>query len=320
MAASGETLTSVASDDAIEIDGHIIEITSPDKVMVPATKALTKRDLVRYYAEMAAWSLPYLRGRPLTMQRFPEGITDKGFYQQQIPANFPPWIHRVELNKKDGVVTHVVCDDAATLAYLASQGCITPHVWLSLAKHRQYPDRLIFDLDPPDGNFESVRLVATVVRELLGELGLSSSAMTTGSRGLHLLTALDGRANFTTTRSFAKDVAAVLERRHPDLVTTAAHLAMRDNKLYVDVSRNSYAQSSVAPYSIRAIEGAPVATPLSWSELEDRSLNARSYHAGNIKGRLQSLGDPWKFEVLQTQPFSLGDARAKLDALIDHRA
>jgi bifunctional non-homologous end joining protein LigD len=187
-----------------------------------------------------------------------------------------------------------VCDDAATLAYLAGQGCITPHIWLSRIDRPRHPDRLIFDLDPPKG-FEQARTAALLVRELLSELGLASFVMTTGSRGLHVVVPLDRAADFDTVRAFARDVAELLAERHPDEVTTEARIAKRRGRLFLDTTRNAYAQTGVAPYGVRAMSGAPVATPLRWEELDDRGgLDSQTYSVRNVLERIEREGDPWR--------------------------
>jgi bifunctional non-homologous end joining protein LigD len=143
-------------------------------VLFPGEPPLTKRNLVDYYRHIAETMLPYLEGRPVTMQRFPDGIEREGFFQKEISEYFPTWISRVTIPKEGGTVTQVLCENAATLVYLAAQACITPHVWLSRADKLHHPDRLIFDLDPPDDDFAPARGAAWLVGALLGDLGLTT--------------------------------------------------------------------------------------------------------------------------------------------------
>ncbi|WP_418955556.1 non-homologous end-joining DNA ligase [Streptomyces tritici] len=272
--------------------GRSVEIKRADKVLFP-DDGITKADLAAYYRSVARRMLPHLRGRPLMLERHPEGIDGGRFMQKDTPAHFPDWVRRVELPKEDGTVDYAVCDDVPTLLYLADQACVTPHRWLSRADRPDHPDRLVFDLDPPGGDFERAREAARNVRELLDELELPSALMTTGSRGLHVVVALDRRAGFDEVRAFARDAADVLAGRYPDRLTTAARKQARKGRLYLDVQRNGYGQTAVAPYAVRARPGAPVAVPLSWTELDDPELTAQRWTLATIEERLAE-DDPWE--------------------------
>jgi bifunctional non-homologous end joining protein LigD len=296
------------------VGAYVIEVTHPDKVLFPGPRPLTKLDLVDYYRRIAPIMLPYLAGRPVVMQRFPDGIQGAGFFHKDIPDYFPDWVDRVTLPKKGGIVTHVVCNNAATLVYLASQACITPHVWLSRADRPRHPDRLIFDLDPPDDGFAPVRRAARLVGDLLSDLGLTTYVTTTGSRGAYVVVPLDRRADFDVVRTFARDAAAVLVRGHPRELTMEPRVADRGGRLYLDTGRNAYAQSAAPPYAVRARSGAPVATPITWRELARPSLDARSYRADNLFRRLARTGDPWRGLARRGQ--SLTRARARLAKLV----
>jgi len=282
-----------APAETVRVGRRAIEVTHPGKVYFPGRPPITKRDLVAYYVAVAPFILPYTRGRPVTLQRFPEGIENEGFFQKEVSDWFPGWIPRATVPKEGGSTTYVLCDDAATLAYLASQGCITPHVWLSRIDRPRHPDRLIFDLDPPRG-FEQARTAARLLHDLMSALGLASFVMTTGSRGLHVLVPLDRSAEFDAVRGFARDTAALLVARHPDDLTIEARIAKRGDRLFLDTTRNAYAQTGVAPYGVRARPGAPVATPLRWEELDDPVLDSRTYSVGNVLARIERAGDPWR--------------------------
>ena len=168
----------------LKANGHTIELGHADKVLFPDA-GLTKADLADYYQRIAEVMLPHLKGRPVTMQRFPDGIEAEGFYQKKASDYFPSWIRRVtvEVEGRGENQPQVVCENTATLLYLVDQACITPHVWLSRAGALHHPDRLVFDLDPPSEDFEPVRFAARRLRDLLEDLGLESSVMTTGSQG-----------------------------------------------------------------------------------------------------------------------------------------
>lgn len=278
-----------------KIDGRSLEITHPHKVYFPQD-GLTKANLISYYRRIAEVMLPHIRQRPLSLQRFPEGIGAKGFYQKEAPDYFPDWIERVQIpvESEDETQPQVVCNYAATLVYLVNQGCITPHAWLSQVDNLNQPDRLIFDLDPPGNDFELVREAAGMLRDVLEEVGLTPFVMTTGSRGLHVVAPLDGRADFDTVRAFARQLAEELAQQQPEKFTTEVRKEKRNGRLFLDYLRNAYAQTAVAPYAVRPLPGAPVATPLDWDELNRSNLHSQSYTVHNIFQRLGQKMDPWQ--------------------------
>jgi bifunctional non-homologous end joining protein LigD len=255
---------------------------------------ITKEEVIEYYSRISTVMLPHLIGRPLTMHRFPDGIYSEGFYQKETPGYFPSWITRSSMPKEDHTSTnYVVCENAATLVYLASQGCITPHLWLSRYEQPHYPDLLIFDLDPSGNDFEPIRKAAMRLRSLLADLELSPFVKTTGSRGLHVTCPLDRRADFVLVGTFAKKIAQQLTILYPKFFTVEQRKVNRNGKVFVDTLRNSYAQTAVAPYALRAKPGAPVATPLEWGELEDTGVQPQSFTLRNIFQLLEKRADPW---------------------------
>ncbi|HSL59399.1 MAG TPA: non-homologous end-joining DNA ligase [Acidimicrobiales bacterium] len=296
----------------IDTPERSVELGNPDKVLFPDV-GLTKRDLAEHYLRVADLALPHLRGRPLTMERHPDGIEASGFVQKEAPGHFPDWIRTVTVPKEGGEVTHVVCDDAATLVYLVDQACITPHVWLSTTDHLDRPDRLVVDLDPPRGadDPEPVRFAARAVRDVLDELDLSSRLMTTGSKGVHLIVPLDGQLGFDEVRGLARRIAGVAAGRHDDRLTIAQRTDARRGRVFLDILRNGYAQTTVAPYAVRTRPGAPVATPIDWDELG--RVTPRRYTVSNLARRLGQKDDPWHDDGIGPQ--SLDDVAARLDDL-----
>ncbi|HLM89814.1 MAG TPA: non-homologous end-joining DNA ligase [Streptosporangiaceae bacterium] len=280
--------------EEITAGGIAVRIPNAGKVLFP-DDGITKEDLARYYADAAGRMLPWLRDRPVTMMRYPDGLTGPRIVQKNVPAYFPDWIRRVEVPKEGGVVEQAVCGQPADLVYLASQACIEVHAFTSRADKLDAPDQLVFDFDPPDDkHFAEVRSAALWARELLdGELGLTSYVRTTGGRGLHVHVALDRRAGFDPVREFTHRAAALLARRHPDVITTEQRKDKRGERVYADVMRNAYAQLVVAPYAVRARPGAPVATPLTWSEVEDDGLKPGQFTISTVRARLESADDPW---------------------------
>jgi bifunctional non-homologous end joining protein LigD len=291
-----------------------VEIKRVDKVLFPGdgdAKEYTKGDLVDYYRSVAEFMLPHLRGRPLMLERHPDGVDGPQFMQKNTPEHYPDWITRVEVAKEDGTVRHTVCDDVATLVYLADQACLTLHRWLSRTDRIDFPDRMVFDLDPADDDFGQVREAAGLLGELLDSLKLPSALMTTGSRGLHVVVPLKGEQDFDQVRAFARDVADTLVDAHPDRLTTAARKKDRGDRLYLDVQRNAYAQTAVAPFTVRPRPGAPVATPLTWAELDAPDLDARRWTIADAVD--QARTNPWA--GVMSRPRALGPARRRLDAL-----
>ncbi|MFI7406134.1 non-homologous end-joining DNA ligase [Streptomyces sp. NPDC049541] len=308
------------SDDVrtVRAGRRTVEVHRADKVLFPGdrdgdgrVKEYTKGDLVEYYRSAAPLMLPHLRGRPLMLERHPDGLDGPRFMQKNTPENYPEWISRVEVPKEGGTVCHTVCDDSATLLYLADQASLTLHRWLSRVGRLDRPDRMVFDLDPAGDDFPAVRAAAVLLGELLDELELPSGLMTTGSRGLHVVVPLNGRHDFDEVREFARDVADTLAEAHPDRLTTAARKKERGDRLYLDVGRNAYAQTAVAPLTVRARPGAPVATPITWDQLDDPDLSARRWTIADAVE--QARTDPWA--GIMSRGRALGPARRRLDAL-----
>ena len=291
-----------------------VEITHPDKVLSPHD-GITKADLADYYERVSEWMLPHVKNRPVSMQRFPGGVTSKGFFHKDIPDYFPGWIRRVEVPKANGTLTHVVTCDVATLVYLVGQNTITPHVWLSRADRVWQPDRMVIDLDPPSGgDFGAVRRAARQAGELLTELGFTPFAQVTGSKGIHVWTPLRRRARHDEVRAFAGDIARVLAARHPGELTNEWRKEKRDGRILVDTARNTYAQTAVPPYAVRPRPGAPVATPIEWDELSDSKLRPDRWTMKNVLRRLAAKGDPWA--EIASYARGISRARRQLDSLV----
>jgi len=284
----------VLKKDDMNTNGQSIQLRHSNKILFP-NSGITKDDLMVYYEKIAENMLPYLKNRPLTMQRFPKGIADEGFFQKNASQYFPDWIKTEEVRKVGGWVNQVICDTKETLLYLVSQYVVTFHTSLSTINRIEYPDKLIFDLDPLQENFGLAIEGAKALRNLLeNKLHFDTFLMTTGSKGLHVVVPLKQKEDFSEIHAFAKAVSNYIANENPDKFTTAIRKDKREGRLYIDFLRNSYGQTSVAPYSVRAIEKAPVATPLYWSELEDEKLNAQLWNIQNIFKRLEQIEDPWK--------------------------
>jgi bifunctional non-homologous end joining protein LigD len=291
---------------------RIVPVTRPDKPLFEC--GITKADLAVYYAAVGPTMLPHLAGRPLNLERYPDGIDGPRIIQQRASTHFPPWVRRVTVPSRGGAVEHVVASDAATLVYLADQACITLHPWLSRADRLDRPDRLIFDLDPSDDTLDEVRSAARDLGGLLRDLGLEPFAMATGSRGYHVVVPLRRHADFQVVRSFARDVARVAAARDPSL-TLEQRRAARDGRILVDVMRNAYAHTAVAPYSVRARAGAPVAVPLQWEELLNPATRPDRWTLRAVPSRIARDGDPWT--EIRSYARTLGAPRQRLQRLLD---
>ena len=276
--------------DVIRADGHEITVTHGDRVVFAQT-GITKGEIVEHYHRVAQRMLPHLRGRPVSIQRFPGPEGSPPIYQKAIPSHFPEWINRVTVPKVGGTVTHVVCDDAATLVYITNQGCITPHVWLSRIPKLELPDRLIIDLDPGDGGVTDARFAAHIARDVLTEAGLVPHLMSTGSRGYHVVVPLRPQAEFEEVRAVAYGLAEAMVQRAPDRLTTEFYKEKRAGRLFLDCNRNAWAQTAVPAYAVRPRPAASVAVPLDWDELETTAPDF--WTVRNIAERLEQP-DPWK--------------------------
>lgn len=277
---------------AIRAGRRTIEITRPDKPLFPS--GVTKEQLAGYYERVSEAMLPHLAGRPLNIERFPDGIDGPRIVQQHASAHFPSWVGRVEVPARKGTVEHVVARDAGTLVYLAGQACITFHRWLSRSDKLDKPDLLVVDLDPSTVVAAEVRRAARTFGALLRELGLEPWVMTTGSRGYHVVVPLVRREGFDAVRAFARGVAELAVAREPGAFTNEQRKAKREDKLLIDIQRNAYAHTAVAPYAVRPRPDAPVATPLHWEELEDEKTTADRWTLASIPARLEGEGDPWR--------------------------
>jgi bifunctional non-homologous end joining protein LigD len=295
----------------IESAGRKVEISRPDKPLFP--DGITKLDLARYYEAVADFMLPHVEGRPLNLERYPDGIEGQRIIQQKASDHFPDWIERVEVAKRGGTVKHVMASDAATLVYLANQACITLHRWLSRADRLDRPDRLIVDLDPSDGTTANVRRAALQFGDLLRDVGLEPFAMATGSRGYHVVAPLQRRQDFDAVRAFARDLARVAAAREPKRLTTEQRKAKREGRILIDIQRNAYAHTAVAPYSVRPRPKASVATPLDWDELAEASTRPDRWTLQTLPRRLEREADPWRDMPSAARP--LGPAQRLLDQL-----
>jgi bifunctional non-homologous end joining protein LigD len=273
---------------------HKIKITHTDKLYFPED-GIKKVDVLHYYNNISEYILPYMRERAVTMHRFPDGINSENFYQHKASDYFPDWIDTKALEKKeDGKIVHVICNNKASLLYLVNMGCIVPHVWLSRVSNPDYPDKMLFDLDPPGNNFSLVKRAALELKkELEDNLDVPAFLMSSGSKGIHVAIPLDGKSSFDSIRKTAQRISGKLSEEFPESFTTEIRKDKRNGKLYIDTTRNAYSQTSVVPYALRALKNAPVAYPMDWEELRKNKFDPHRYHFRNILKRLNRKQDPW---------------------------
>jgi bifunctional non-homologous end joining protein LigD len=279
-----------------------IEPSNLSKVFWP-DDGITKGDLLAYFEAVAPFILPELRGRPLTVRRYPDGIDGMTFYQKNTPKYAPEWVPTISVYagsaKRD--VAYTLCNSKRVLLWLANQASIELHPWLSRADRLQWPDRLVMDLDPPEGRFELAVEVAFAVKEVLDEVGLEALIKTSGAKGLHVVVPLVRRQRYDVVRAAADAIAGRVEERIPDLATTAFHLAKRGGRLFLDTGRNAPGAHVVTVYSPRARPGGPVSFPVAWRDL--RRVRPGDFTVRNVPAILENRGDVWR--ALLPRPESL---------------
>ena len=275
----------------LEVDGRELSISNPDKVLFP-DEGITKAEVVRYYEKIAPLLVRHSDGRPVALHRFPDGVAKGGFFQKQKGKHFPEWIPTVPLETRDGSTEFVVIEDAATIVYLAGQGALVLHTLFSRADEPHRPVEVMVDLDPSTPDRGPVRHAARRLRELFAARGYEARVKTSGSRGLHVVVDVD-LPDFPAARQLALDVSEELVAEEPDDYTLEFYKEKRKGRLLLDINRNAYQQHAVAPYSLRALPGAPVAAPLEWDEALASSWDPRRWTIKNVFRRLARREDPW---------------------------
>jgi bifunctional non-homologous end joining protein LigD len=246
-----------------------VEVTHPEKVLFP-DDGITKRDVVEYYHKVAKRLLPFLKDRPVTLERLPDGLGpgNPHFWQKHTPESYPGWVPRLrQMTERGRPVEYVLVNDRQTLLYLVNQGTLTFHPWLSRVGDLDRPDFVLFDLDPGSATMADTVAVARRLHEVLDDQGIKSSVKTSGKTGLHILVPWTQKGDFTAARGWAAAIAARVAEAMPDRATTEIRKAKRRGRVYIDVMQNARGHHAVPPYVIRAVPGASVSTPLSWREL-----------------------------------------------------
>ena len=280
-----------------------------------AREGYTKRDLVDYYHRIAPVLLPYLKDRPLNLERYPDGYEGKSFYQKDAPDFLPEWIDTAVVPSGSTGKTnrHILCNDRRSLVYLANLACIPLHPWSSRTGSIEFSDFMIIDLDPGEGvPFPAVCRLALAVKEILDQLSLNGYPKTSGSKGLHIVVPLDSGHDYKSVRRFAEVIARLAVHSTGDLATIERGMEKRKGRIYIDYLQNGLGKTIVSPYCLRPGPGAPVSTPLHWSEVSS-SIRPQAFNIRSIFRRLEAKGDP--YQPLLTEKQSLKNALQQLETL-----
>lgn len=279
------------ASNTVSIEGRSFELSRLDKVLWPQD-GYTKGELINYYVEVAPYIIPHLQGRPMVFTRYPDGIEKQSFYQKNAPPSLPQWIKTYPYYSSDSGrdINFILVEESATLAWLANQACIEMHPWLSCASSEDYPDFIVFDLDPSPGNsFEQVKTIAFLTRRVLNELGLRCYIKSSGSQGLHVYLPVENKYSYEKIRDFARTVAEIICTMQPDIATVERTVWKRGAKIYVDYMQNVKGKTLCSAYSVRPRTGATVSAPLYWDEVN--SIKPSDFTIKTILPRLQKLGE-----------------------------
>ncbi|MBD0255642.1 MAG: DNA polymerase domain-containing protein [Cytophagales bacterium] len=275
----------------VNIAGHSLALTSLNKVYWPAT-GYTKCDLIAYYRAVADHLLPYLKDRPQSLHRHPNGIRDEGFYQRDIRSQLPEWVETAEIYAESTGrnLAHVLCQDEATLVYLNNLGCIELHPWNARVGSLDKPDYLVIDLDPGENTYDQVVEVALAVKGVMDVAGAKACCKTSGATGMHIFVPLGGRYGFDAAEAFARAVAERVHAQLPELTSLERSPKARRKQVYLDYLQNNIGQSVAAAYSVRPKPGATVSTPLAWEEVK-KGLQPSRFTIKTVPERLERVGD-----------------------------
>jgi len=291
----GEDTVTSTKNSEVKIDGQILKITNRSKVYWPED-GYTKGDLIDYYMKIADYMLPYLKGRPQSLNRHPNGINGSSFYQKDMGETLPDWIKSEEVfsesNSKD--INYMLCENKASLIYMANLGCIEINPWNSRIQKIEYPDYIVIDLDPSDGNtFEQVIQTALVVKKIMDKAGAEAYCKTSGATGLHIYVPLGAKYTYEQGKNFAHIIAQLAHNELPEFTSLVRNLKERKKNIYIDYLQNRGGQTLAAAYSARPKPGATVSTPLEWSEVK-KGLHPSKFTIKNIFKRLEKKGDLFK--------------------------
>jgi bifunctional non-homologous end joining protein LigD len=280
---------------SVNIDGKRVKLTNIDKILYPSA-GFTKGEVIDYYVQVAPTMLPHLKGRSLTMKRFPEGVDEAFFYEKRCPGYRPKWMETVTVASEQKTVDYCVINDLPSLVWVANLASLEMHTSLSLSEDRQRPTVMVFDLDPgpPAGLLQCLE-VALKLREIFQDLGLESFPKTSGGKGLHLFVPLNNTDTYDKTKSFAQAIAQMMEKRNKPLITSNMRKELRRGKVFMDWSQNDDHKTTVCAYSLRAQAKPTVSVPVEWRECEKAlkrgDTAALFWGPAQILKRIQLKGD-----------------------------
>jgi bifunctional non-homologous end joining protein LigD len=281
----------------VDVQGRKLSVTNLDKVLYPAA-GFSKGQVIDYYVRIAPVLLPHLAGRPLTMKRYPEGVDHEYFFEKNAPKHRPEWVKTAPIwsgaNNRD--VNYILCNELATLVWIANLASLELHPSLSLASDIETPTMMVFDLDPgPPANIVQCSQVGLWLRAIFDHFGLQSFPKTSGSKGLQIYVPLNTKTNYDQTKAFAHALARLLEQEHPELVVSDMKKTVRTNKIFVDWSQNDQHKTTISIYSLRARERPTVSTPVTWDEVElalkKKDPERLVFEAKDVLARVQKMGD-----------------------------
>jgi bifunctional non-homologous end joining protein LigD len=277
-----------------EINGHEIKFTNLSKIYWPEEK-ITKRDMLNYYYQVAPFILPYLKDRPQSMNRHPNGINGESFYFKDVTGTAPDWIETFEYKSDadDRLRKYLVAKDDASLLYMANLGCIEMNPWHSKVETEDYPDWCIIDLDPAENTFEQVIEAANVTKDILESMGVKSYPKTSGSTGIHIYIPFGAKYTYEQSKEFARIIATLVQIEIPNFSSIERIVKARKGKMYIDFLQNRPQATVAAPYSLRPKPGATVSTPLHWDEVK-KGLKMSDFTIYNVLERIKSAGDIFK--------------------------
>jgi bifunctional non-homologous end joining protein LigD len=284
----------------VTVDGYQLKLTNLDKIIWP--EGLTKAHLIKYYREIAPVILPHLYNRPLVMKRYPHGLDSEPFYQKECPAYAPDWIIRHPVEHTEKVINYIICNNLATLIWLANQGAIEMHPWLARIENIECPDIAVIDLDPSAGaTFNDVLEIALLVKEALARLNLQSYPKTSGASGLHIFIPIKPVYSYQTVTKAMQYVAELIVKINPQKATVERKVSQRKGKVYLDYLQNGRGKTMAFQYSLRPLPGAPVSTPLYWDEIREFRIAPESFSIHNIFSRIKKTGDIYSEVLLNKQ-------------------
>jgi bifunctional non-homologous end joining protein LigD len=277
-----------------KVNGHELKLTNLSKIYWP-DEQISKRDMINYYYQIAPFILPYLKDRPQSLNRYPNGIKGKSFYQKDVTGKVPDWI-KTYLYHSEGDDTDkhfLLGDDEATLLYMAGMGCIELHPWNSTTKKPDHPTWCIIDLDPDKNSFEEVILAAQTTKMVLDEMGVPCYCKTSGSTGLHVYIPMGNKYTYEQSKEFARIIVTLVHNELPEFTTLERTISDRKGKMYLDFLQNRPHATIAAPYSLRPKPGATVSMPLHWEEVKE-GLQMKDFTIYNAVARANEVGDIFK--------------------------